>query len=475
MENKKVKIKDVVKLINGYPFKQTDRGSLGLNIIRIQNLNNPLALYNKTTKEVSERYIVKKGDILISWSASLGVYEWKNDDAYLNQHIFKVEFISDKISKDYFRYVIQLALEELTYKMRGVGLKHLTKGQLDEYDFQLPSLEKQTEIIRKLNIVESLIEKRKRTKAILEELTKSKFLEMFGDPILNTKKWETKTITQLVKKQKNSIKRGPFGGTIKKEDFIDNGYLIYEQYHALNNDYSMARYFIDEKKYNNLIDFKVDAGDIIISCSGVNFGKLSIIPNDFKPGIINQALLKITLDNQIILQDFFLELFVNENFRKKHLGFRGVGIPNFPPISNFKKFKFIVPPLNLQNDYKIFIKHIRLQEDKCRKSLEFLEELFQSLLYNSFNLKELNEDEIDKLINDELEVETIIQNHKVSYFESLSQYNSSKDILFKILERTEIKNKLEKETSKFNKGIVQIYSQNKIEIMTNREHKLNSK
>ena len=240
MENKKVKIKDVVKLINGYPFKPTDRGSSGLNIIRIQNLNNPLAPYNKTIKDVNEKYIVKKGDILISWSASLGVYEWKNDDAYLNQHIFKVEFISDKISKDYFRYVIKLAIEELTYKMRGVGLKHLTKGQLDEYDFQLPSLEKQTAIIRKLNIVESLIENRKRTKTILEELTKSKFLEMFGDPILNTKKWETKTITQLVKKQKNSIKRGPFGGTIKKEEFISSGYLIYEQYHALNNDYSMT-------------------------------------------------------------------------------------------------------------------------------------------------------------------------------------------------------------------------------------------
>lgn len=147
MENKKVKIKDVVKLINGHPFKPTDRGNSGMKIIRIQNLNNPLANYNKTTKKVDEKYIVKKGDILISWSASLGVYEWKNDNAYLNQHIFKVEFISDKISKDYFRYVIQLALEELTYKMHGVGLKHLTKGILEDYTFSLPSIESQEEII----------------------------------------------------------------------------------------------------------------------------------------------------------------------------------------------------------------------------------------------------------------------------------------------------------------------------------------
>lgn len=78
-------------------------------------------------------------------------------------------------------------------------------------------------------------------------------------------------------------------------------------------------------------------------------------------------------------------------------------------------------------------------------------------------------------MNDELEVEIIIQDIKESDFESLTLYNASKDLLFKILERTEIKNKLEKETSNFKKGIIQIYSQNKIEIKTNREQKLDNK
>ena len=252
MENKKVKIKDVVKLINGYPFKPTDRGNSGMNIIRIQNLNNPLAIYNKTTKDVDEKYIVKKGDILISWSASLGVYEWKNDSAYLNQHIFKVEFISDKISKDYFRYVIQLAIEELTYKMRGVGLKHLTKGQLDAYEFILPNITEQTTIINRLNNLEVLILKRVKSIKLLNEYIKSTFLEMFGSLIVSNKKTNFKVLTQLTQNKKNAIKAGPFGSELKKEYYVSKGYKVYGQEQVIKNDFSFGNYFIDKERFEKL-------------------------------------------------------------------------------------------------------------------------------------------------------------------------------------------------------------------------------
>lgn len=64
---------------------------------------------------------------------------------------------------------------------------------------------------------------------------------MFGDPVWNEKGWETRTIEQLVKKEKYALKRGPFGGALKKEIFLPSGYLVYEQFHALNNAFSFAR------------------------------------------------------------------------------------------------------------------------------------------------------------------------------------------------------------------------------------------
>ena len=150
--------------------------------------------------------------------------------------------------------------------------------------------------------------------------------------------WETKTLPELIVPGKHSLKRGPFGGALKKEIFVDSGYLVYEQNHALNNDYSFGRYFITEEKYKELIAFKVQPNDILISCSGVYLGKLSIVPSGAKPGIINQALLKVCLDQEQVETVFFTCVFGSAQFKKKHFpSIRGVAIPNLPPMNVMKR------------------------------------------------------------------------------------------------------------------------------------------
>ncbi len=129
-----------------------------------------------------------------------------------------------------------------------------------------------------------------------------------------------KNIVNLASKEKHAIKRGPFGGALKKEIFVDSGYLVYEQYHALNNNFEFARYFIDESKYQELEAFKVSAGDIIISCSGVNLGRLAIVPEGSSEGIINQALLKVKLDESKMLNDMFVAIFTHPNFKNEFFG-----------------------------------------------------------------------------------------------------------------------------------------------------------
>jgi type I restriction enzyme S subunit len=208
---------------------------------------------------------------------------------------------------------------------------------------------------------------------------------MFGDPVANPKGWETKTIDQLVKKEKYSIKRGPFGGALKKEVFVERGYLVYEQFHALNNDFNMARYFIDEKKFNELKAFEVKEGDLIISCSGVYLGKLAIVPNGAKKGIINQALLKITLDDAKMNSILFIYIFSNKNFRNKYFGNQiGSGIPNFPAMPEFKKFKFIYPPIELQNQFALIVEETKAIKQKMLTQAELFETQFQSRMQKAF-------------------------------------------------------------------------------------------
>jgi Restriction endonuclease S subunits len=268
----------------------------------------------------------------------------------------------------------------------GSTRQRISRGNLGKLQFHLPPIVDQIRISSILNDIEHLIYRRKESLDLIDTFLKSTFLDMFGDPVINKKKWKIKTIDKLVKKQEHSLKRGPFGGSLKKEIFVQEGYLVYEQYHALNNDFTFKRYFIDENKFNELKAFQVSPGDIIISCSGVYLGKLAIIPQDSEKGVINQALLKITLDGNLIKNDFFVYLFSNESFKQKFYGATiGSGVPNFPPMKDFKKFQFIVPPIELQNKFSKIVEKTEKIKTSLEDGLQELQLLFSSISQNAFN------------------------------------------------------------------------------------------
>lgn len=298
-------------------------------------------------------------------------------------------FVVDKDSEDidikYVYYYLKSNIKLLIDGFKGAGLKHISKRYISEIKIPLLSLAEQQKIAQLLTQIEKLISKREESIKLLDELTKSTFLYMFGDPVVNPRNLETKTIEQLVKEERNSIKRGPFGGALKKEIFVEDGYLVYEQFHALNNDFTMARYFIDKEKFKELEGFEVKAGDIIISCSGVYLGKLAIVPPNARQGIINQALLKVSLDEKKMNNTLFTYIFTNENFKNKFFGnSRGAGIPNFPPMSDFKKFKFITPPKPQQDKFAKVITQIETTKTIYQESLDELNNLFCSIAQKAF-------------------------------------------------------------------------------------------
>lgn len=162
--------------------------------------------------------------------------------------------------------------------------------------------------------------------------------------------------------------------------------MVYEQYHALNNDFTFERYYISDEKYKELIAFDVQPKDIIISCSGIYLGKLAIVPEGAKKGIINQALLKITLDENIYKNEFFVKVFTQDNFKKTYFSSeRGAAIPNFPPMSTFKSFKFICPPVETQNRYLLIAKNLQHQKEIALSELAQTNNLFQTLIKKAFN------------------------------------------------------------------------------------------
>jgi len=237
------------------------------------------------------------------------------------------------------------------------------------------------------------------------------------------KGWKLLTLPNIVKQEEYAIKRGPFGGSLKKEIFKKEGYLVYEQFHAINDDFSMARYFIDEEKYHEMKKFKVEPGDMIISCSGVTLGRIAQIPENAKSGIINQALLKISLNPQIIDSTYFKLLFRSDMVQKTIFKIsRGTGMPNFPSVKEIKSILFPIPPLKEQ-------KRIVEKIEDSFSLIDKTENLVDSLLSQNYFLKHsiLNQAFVGKLITqDSSDEPSEIMLQKLKYEkEELSQKRKS--------------------------------------------------
>lgn len=346
---------------------------------------------NRDTAKRLRCTFLEKNDILIARMPDpLGracVFPLEENEKYVTAVDVCIIRTNENCNNRYLQYCLNSTdiRNSIERQKTGTTRERITRKKLGELDIPFPPLPKQQKIANILDAVDALRQNDKALIAKYDELTQALFLDMFGDPVSNPKGWEIKNIEQIAKSGKGSIKRGPFGGALKKEIFVEDGYLVYEQFHALNNDFSRSRYFIDENKFNELKGFEVHPNDIIISCSGVYLGKLAIVPKGARKGIINQALLKITLDESKMKNDFFVFLFSHKNFREKYFDAnRGAGIPNFPPMSEFKKFPFITPPMKLQEQFVERVAVIEEQKAIAQKSLEKSESLFNSLLQKAF-------------------------------------------------------------------------------------------
>tara|TARA_R110002073_G_scaffold152651_2_gene307226 strand:+ start:142860 stop:144473 length:1614 start_codon:yes stop_codon:yes gene_type:complete len=140
---------EVADYLNGRGFKKTEWEDVGDPIIRIQNLNDHEAPFNYTSTSFEDRYRVRDGDLLFAWAASLGAYFWHRGDAWLNQHIFKVQPKSF-IDKSFLYYTFLRLIDSFYAESHGSGMVHITKGRFEAIEIGIPSHVEQVAIVEKL-------------------------------------------------------------------------------------------------------------------------------------------------------------------------------------------------------------------------------------------------------------------------------------------------------------------------------------
>lgn len=153
----KTQLKYIADYVNGRAFKPEEWETNGLPIVRIQNLNDETAPYNKSSKSYEEKYLIHKGDLLFAWAASLGTYVWEKGDAWLNQHIFKViPFVF--MDKLYLYYSLESLIKDFYKESHGSGMVHITKKKFEDIECFVPPLAEQQRIVAKIEELFSILD-----------------------------------------------------------------------------------------------------------------------------------------------------------------------------------------------------------------------------------------------------------------------------------------------------------------------------
>jgi len=197
--------------------------------------------------------------------------------------------------------------------------------------------------------------------------------------------WEVKKLGDVCE-----FVRGPFGGSLKKNIFKSEGYAVYEQQHAIYDQFDDIRYFIDENKFSDMKRFELNSGDLIMSCSGT-MGKMAIVPENIKKGIINQALLKLTPSKDISI--VFLKLWMqSEGFQDSLKAYsQGAAIQNVASVKILKEIEIPLPPLSEQKRIVAILdeafESIARAKESAEKNLKNANEIFESYLQSVFENK----------------------------------------------------------------------------------------
>lgn len=253
------------------------------------------------------------GDILIVCDGSRSGLVGRAVKGYVGSTLAKIS--ADCLSDQYLFHFVQGKYALLNTKKKGTGTPHLNQELLKQQKLIVPSYSEQERIVSRIeelfSQLDAGVETLEKTKAQLAVYRQAVLKEAFEGRLTQAFReenglpdWKTISITQAIVQRKNALKAGPFGSALKKECYVPSGYKVYGQEQVIANNENIGNYYIDEEKYQELISCAIAPHDILISLVGT-VGKVLVLSDNCLPGIINPRLIKVTLDEKIMMPYFF--------------------------------------------------------------------------------------------------------------------------------------------------------------------------
>lgn len=321
--------------------------------------------------------IAKKGDLLISVRAPIGASNIANNQCCIGRGLAALTNYTKNIYKDYLWFALLSKINELNSKGTGSTFKAINKKILAETDISLPSLEKQKQIAKQLSCLNTLLLKRKQQLSKLDQLVKSRFIEMFGEIIKNDRNWPTFQLSEIADSRLGKMLDS------KQQTGTSSFYYL--------ANFNVQWFSIDTSKLNKMdfdikdqLEFQLHDGDVLV-CEGGEIGRCAVWHNQISPCFFQKALHRIRCKKNFILPDYLTWWFKfnSENKAFENIAGAKATIAHLPGVK-LKKLLIATPPIHLQEEFASFVQQVDKVKSSVKQSLETLETLKKSLMQKYF-------------------------------------------------------------------------------------------
>ena len=391
-------LKQIGTYINGYAFKPEDWTDSGKPIIRIQDLTGSMGSPNFYNGELDSKYLVSKGDILVSWAATLDAFIWEKEEGWLNQHIFKALPSSD-VNYQFFYWLIKLAMENMNNDNKhGIVMQHVTTKVFGNFAVSIPSVNEQQRIADYLDKVcgevdemvalqETMIEELKAYKqsVITEAVTKGLNPNV---PMRNSgidwigeipEHWEVIKLSFLTSKIGSGST--PTGGA---NVYVHEGVKFLRSqnvyFEGLNlNDVAFITETIDEEMKGT----RVKPGDVLLNITGGSIGRCYYVDESLGRANVNQH---VSIIRPTKIETIYLKYSLQSDLGQNQIALLQTG-GNREGLSAaaLSNFKILFPPMSEQRTIASYL------DTKCSEidslialkqaKIEELKEYKKSVIY----------------------------------------------------------------------------------------------
>ena len=378
------KLTDICDIQYGYAFdsKCFTEDSSYPQLVRIRDVKKG---YSETyySGDYPEEYILSEDDLLVGMDGEFNIARWKCSGALLNQRVCR---LTAKVgtNEEYLRFAMSKSLKEIEQRTAFVTVKHLSAKELNKLELDVPELSKQDKIADTLSRLERVIESRQEELEKLDDLIKARFVEMFGDPQINSHGWDVVNISEAVG---GKVSNGFFA---KRDDYVDDGNVsILGVANIVNRMYSkvdeLPRTYADDK---DIEKYEVKYGDILFCRSSLvteGIGKASIIPEYVQDNILFEChVIRLPLDLNKCVPEFIQALSTMDFFRNQVIAQSKTATMTTIGQDGILKADIILPPINKQREFYDFVKQICKSKVAVQKALEETQVLFDSLMQQYF-------------------------------------------------------------------------------------------